>query len=42
MLGLIDRALILHEGEVVTERRPEDIVNDADVRRYYLGESFSY
>jgi lipopolysaccharide export system ATP-binding protein len=41
-LGLIDRALILHEGHVLTEGRPEDIVNDADVRRYYLGDSFSY
>jgi lipopolysaccharide export system ATP-binding protein len=41
-LGLIDRALIIHEGHVLTEGRPEDIVNDADVRRYYLGDSFSY
>ena len=41
-LGLIDRALILHEGHVLTEGRPEDIVNDPDVRRYYLGEGFSY
>jgi lipopolysaccharide export system ATP-binding protein len=41
-LGLIDRALIIHEGHVLTEGSPEEIVNDADVRRYYLGESFSY
>jgi lipopolysaccharide export system ATP-binding protein len=41
-LGLIDRALIIHEGHVLTEGRPEDIVNDRDVRRYYLGEGFSY
>lgn len=41
-LGLIDRALIIHEGHVLTEGHPEDIVNDPDVRRYYLGESFSY
>ena len=41
-LGLIDRALIIHEGNVLTEGRPEDIVNDPDVRRYYLGDSFSY
>jgi lipopolysaccharide export system ATP-binding protein len=40
-LGLIDRALIIHEGHVLTEGRPEEIVNDADVRRYYLGESFN-
>ena len=41
-LGLIDRALIIHEGHVLTEGRPEDIVNDPDVRRYYLGDNFSY
>ncbi len=40
-LGLIDRALIIHEGQVLTEGSPEDIVNDPNVRRYYLGESFS-
>jgi lipopolysaccharide export system ATP-binding protein len=41
-LGLIDRALIIHEGHVLTEGRPEDIVNDPDVRRYYLGDNFSF
>jgi len=41
-LGLIDRALIIHEGHVLTEGHPDDIVNNADVRRYYLGEGFSY
>ena len=40
-LGLIDRALIIHEGQVLTEGSPQDIVNDPNVRRYYLGESFS-
>ena len=41
-LGLIDRALIIHEGHVLAEGRPEEIVNDPDVRRFYLGESFTY
>ncbi len=40
-LELIDRALIIHEGQVLTEGSPQQIVNDPDVRRYYLGESFS-
>ena len=40
-LDLIDRALIIHEGQVLTEGHPADIVNDPDVRRYYLGEEFS-
>jgi lipopolysaccharide export system ATP-binding protein len=35
------RALIIHEGHVLTEGSPQQIVNDPDVRRYYLGESFS-
>ncbi len=40
-LELIDRALIIHEGKVLTEGTPHDIVNNADVRRYYLGAEFS-
>jgi len=40
-LELIDRALIIHEGEVLTEGTPHEIVNNADVRRFYLGEGFS-
>ncbi len=40
-LDLIDRALIIHEGHVLTEGSPRDIVNHPDVRRYYLGDEFS-
>ena len=40
-LDIIDRALIIHEGQVLTEGSATDIVNDPDVRRYYLGEDFS-
>ncbi len=40
-LGLIDRAYILHSGDVLTEGSPDDIVKNADVRRVYLGEQFS-
>jgi lipopolysaccharide export system ATP-binding protein len=39
-LGLTDRAYIVYAGEVLTEGRPEEIVNDPDVRRLYLGEEF--
>ena len=39
-LGLIDRAYILHDGRVLTEGRPQEIVADPDVRRVYLGERF--
>jgi lipopolysaccharide export system ATP-binding protein len=40
-LELIDKALIIHEGEVLTEGTPEEIVSNPDVRRYYLGADFS-
>src|SRR5215470_175933 len=39
-LGLTDRAYIIYSGEVLTEGRAEDIVNNPDVRRLYLGEEF--
>jgi lipopolysaccharide export system ATP-binding protein len=39
-LGLIDRAYIIYSGEVLMEGRAEDIVNNPDVRRLYLGEEF--
>jgi lipopolysaccharide export system ATP-binding protein len=40
-LGLIDRAYIIHSGEVLFEGRPNDIVASPEVRRLYLGEQFS-
>lgn len=40
-LGLVDRAYIIHAGQVLTHGRPEEIVADADVRRLYLGDSFA-
>ena len=40
-LGLIDRAYIIHAGEVLTHGRASDIVNNSDVRRLYLGDKFS-
>lgn len=41
-LGLIDRAYIIHTGEVLTHGRPDEIVANPDVRRLYLGESFTF
>ena len=40
-LGLIDRAYILAAGKVLTHGSPQEIVNNADVRRLYLGEQFT-
>jgi lipopolysaccharide export system ATP-binding protein len=40
-LGLIDRAYIIHAGELLTHGHPNEIVTDPDVRRLYLGERFT-
>ena len=39
-LGICDRAYIISEGRVLAEGRPEQIVENADVRKVYLGEHF--
>ncbi|MFZ4552491.1 MAG: LPS export ABC transporter ATP-binding protein [Aquabacterium sp.] len=39
-LGICDRAYIISEGRVLAEGRPGDIVNNAEVRKVYLGEHF--
>jgi len=40
-LDIVDRAYILHEGMVLMEGAPSEIVAHKDVRRVYLGERFS-
>ena len=40
-LELVDRAYILHDGQVLMEGAPAEIVADEGVRRVYLGERFS-
>lgn len=40
-LEIVDRAYILHDGHVLMEGTPEDIVAHEDVRKVYLGEGFS-
>lgn len=39
-LDIIDRASIIHAGEVLFEGTPDEIVDNPDVRRVYLGEHF--
>jgi lipopolysaccharide export system ATP-binding protein len=39
-LGLTDRAYIIYSGEVLMEGRPDEIVNNEEVRRVYLGDEF--
>ena len=40
-LEIVDRAYILHEGRVLMEGKPAEIVTNDDVRRVYLGDRFS-
>ncbi len=40
-LEIVDRAYIIHNGVVLMEGKPDEIVNHEDVRRVYLGERFS-
>ena len=40
-LDIVDRAYILHSGEVLREGSPSEIVLDENVRRVYLGERFT-
>jgi lipopolysaccharide export system ATP-binding protein len=39
-LGICDHAYIISDGTVLAQGTPSEIVNDAEVRRVYLGEHF--
>lgn len=39
-LEIVDRAYILHDGTVMMSGTPEDVVQDENVRRVYLGKNF--
>jgi lipopolysaccharide export system ATP-binding protein len=41
-LGIIDRAYILHDGQVLMSGTTREIVEDETVRRVYLGENFRF
>lgn len=40
-LEIVDRACIIYDGKVLFAGSPEELVSNAEVRRLYLGESFS-
>lgn len=40
-LGICDRAYILSEGNILVEGTPQQILQNAQARRVYLGENFS-
>jgi lipopolysaccharide export system ATP-binding protein len=39
-LGIVDRAYIIHNGLVLMEGTPAEVIADDDVRRVYLGEHY--
>lgn len=41
-LAITDKTFIMFEGRILKEGSPEELANDKDVRRVYLGENFRY
>ena len=39
-LEIVDRAYILHDGQVLMSGSPKDVVANENVRRVYLGDNF--
>ncbi len=39
-LSIVDRAYLIHQGRVLVSGSPEEIVNNPESRRHYLGEGF--
>jgi lipopolysaccharide export system ATP-binding protein len=40
-LELIDRAYIMHDGKILMDGQPNEIIEDENVRKVYLGEKFN-
>jgi len=41
-LGICDRAYVMKSGEMLASGTSEEIMNDKNVRKYYLGEKFHF
>jgi lipopolysaccharide export system ATP-binding protein len=39
-LGIVDRAYIMSQGELLVSGTPDEIINDEMARKFYLGEEF--
>ncbi len=39
-LSLVERAYVIYEGQVLTQGNPQEIINNEDVKRVYLGDMF--
>jgi len=42
IMGLCDRVTVLHHGEKICEGTPEEVCNDENVVKVYLGKKFSF
>ena len=40
-LEIIDKAYIMHEGKILMHGKPDEIIEDENVRRVYLGQRFN-
>ena len=40
ILGMVDRLYVMDAGTIMAEGTPREIVDNADVRRAYLGDDF--
>jgi len=41
-LGVCDRAYVMRSGEMLASGTSEEVASDAQVRKYYLGEHFTF
>ena len=41
-LGICDRAYVMRSGEMLASGTSKEIANDPNVRKYYLGEHFTF
>ena len=41
VMGLCERIIVLHHGELLAEGTPDEIRSNADVKRVYLGQGAS-
>lgn len=39
-LGIVDRAYIMSKGKLLLKGKPDEIINNDDAKKYYLGENF--
>jgi lipopolysaccharide export system ATP-binding protein len=41
-LGICERAYVMREGQLLASGTSDEIANDSDVQKYYLGEGFVF